>query len=167
MNRRTIAVLTLAVGMPGCAVIPASGGSAPSGETVRYELTPCFGACPVFSLTLEPDGTGLYQGGAFVADKGRHEFRATPAQLAAFRNRIDGARPKGTLQYDFDDCPGPMHTDAPAVVIDWGDMDRLNWNTGCRAPELVAREAALTQAWRELPVAQWVGESENRFDYGR
>lgn len=45
----------------------------PAGDVVSIQLerTPCFGACPVYHVTLHPDGTLIYEGTRFVDRKGK------------------------------------------------------------------------------------------------
>jgi hypothetical protein len=168
MRLITAAVATVA--LTGCTVIPssdpASTGTAP--ERVSFETTPCFGSCPVFSLTLNADGTGVYEGGRFVKTKGRHEFTAPPAQTRAFFDRIRPFRPDGEVTYNIGNCPGPAHTDASSIKVSWmssAATDSLDWNLGCRVEALQAIEPDLQNAWKELPLDDLVGTAENRFEY--
>lgn len=162
---RSIVILSAAV-LAGCATTSDAGKPAP--ESVSFEVTPCFGSCPVFSITVDRNGKGVYEGGRFVKVKGRHEFRASPAQLAAFFDRIEPFRPKGTKVYDYGHCPVPVSTDSPNVNVSWGSpqgSDALNWYLGCRVEELSKIEPDLYRAWKELPLDDLVGTSENRFEY--
>lgn len=167
--RLVFAVLATAV-LAGCTVVPSSGpastGRAP--DRVSFETTPCFGSCPVFSLTVNADGTGVYEGSRFVKTKGRHEFVASPAQTRAFFDRIRPFRPNGDVVYNMGNCPGPAHTDASSVRVGWTTGDRtdsLDWNLGCRVEALQAIQPDLRDAWKELALDDLVGTAENRFEY--
>jgi hypothetical protein len=164
---RLIAALA-AVSLAGCATTSGSGPEAP--RQVTFETTPCFGSCPVFSLTLDADGHGVYEGGRFVKSKGRHEFSASRAQVRAFFDRIRPFRPDGAASYDMANCLGPAHTDAPSVKVRWISAtraDALDWNLGCQVAALQAIEPDLQNAWQELPLDDLVGRAENRFEYDR
>jgi len=142
--------------------------SAERPQQVTFETTPCFGSCPVFSLTVYADGRGVYEGGRFVRTKGRHEFRASDGQIRAFLGRLEPFRPNGAVTYDISNCPGPAHTDAPTVRVRWiseSRADSLDWNQGCQVEALKAIEPDLQQAWQELPLDGLVGLAENRFEY--
>ena len=54
-------------------------------ETIRYETGPCFGACPVYTLTVSSDGRGVFEGRRHTAVAGIRNFAASPAQYAEFR----------------------------------------------------------------------------------
>jgi hypothetical protein len=111
---RRIAAIA-AVLLAGCATTSGAGSEPP--QQVTFETTPCFGGCPVFSLTLDADGHGVYEGGRFVKTTGRHEFSASRGQVGAFFDRIRPFRPDGAVRYDMAHCPGPAHTDAPSVNV--------------------------------------------------
>ncbi|HTM96378.1 MAG TPA: DUF6438 domain-containing protein [Croceibacterium sp.] len=163
---RWIAALA-AVSLAGCVTTTSGAGSEPPRQ-VTFETTPCFGSCPVFSLTLDADGHGVYEGGRFVKTKGRHEFSASAKQVRAFFDRIRPFRPAGAVRYDMANCPGPAHTDAPSVNVRWISAtraDSLDWNLGCRVDALQAIEPDLQNAWQELPLDDLVGRAENRFEY--
>ena len=155
-----------AVLLTGCATTSGANSEAP--KQVTFETTPCFGSCPVFSLTLDADGHGVYEGKRFVKTKGRHEFSASRAQVRAFFDRIRPFRPAGAVRYDMAGCPGPAHTDAPSVKVRWISAtraDSLDWNLGCQVEALKAIEPDLENAWQELPLDDLVGRADNRFEY--
>ncbi len=162
---RSIAILA-AVLLAACTTTSGAGSAAP--QSVAFETTPCFGSCPVFSMTLSADGHGTYEGGRFVKVKGRHEFTASPEQLRAFFDRIRPFRPHGEKRYDYGNCPVPVATDSPSVSVVWtssAGVDSLNWYLGCPVPALNAIEPDLYGAWKELPLGDLVGTAENRFEY--
>jgi hypothetical protein len=162
-------VALAAVSLAGCVTAPSGAGSEPPRQ-VTFETTPCFGSCPVFSLTLDADGHGIYQGGRFVKTKGRHEFSASPKQVRAFFDRLRPFRPRGAATYDMANCPGPAHTDAPSVKVRWISAtraDSLDWYLGCQVAALKDIEPDLQNAWQELPLDDLVGRAQNRFEYDR
>jgi hypothetical protein len=162
---RSIAILAAAL-LAGCTT--ASETNPAPAQSVRFEITPCFGSCPVFTMTISADGHGVYEGGRFVKVKGTHKFAATPAQVRAFFDRIRPFRPRGEKHYDYGNCPVPVATDSPSVHVSWtstSGSDSLNWYLGCRVPALNAIEPDLYGAWKELPLDDLVGTAENRFEY--
>jgi Domain of unknown function (DUF6438) len=144
--------------------VPAQPPAAALDETIRYETGPCFGACPVFSITVRPDGAGVFEGRRFTAVTGTRRFQATPAQLAAFAARLAPYRPaRGELRYEpgTPRCPRPV-TDLPSVDIRWTGAGRaaghLYFYFGCDPAAHKAMADALGNAPDALPVAALIGE---------
>ena len=48
---------------------------------ITLERTPCFGTCPVYTLTVQGDGTVVYEGKDFVKTKGRAEITITKEKV--------------------------------------------------------------------------------------
>ena len=65
--RRRMKALSLAIAVAlasaACATVP----PAASAQSISYETGPCFGACPVFRVTVSPDGSGTFEGRRFTA----------------------------------------------------------------------------------------------------
>lgn len=163
---RTMPLLALALIAAGCHEDRPRSAQTP--QSVDFETTPCFGSCPVFKIRLFSDGKGTYEGGRFVAQKGTHEFEATPEQVQAFYERVGKFRPKGAARYDMGHCSVPAHTDASSIEVVWRGPkgeDSLHWNLGCQDPKLSAIQPSLQEAWKELPLDDLVGTAENRFQY--
>ena len=108
------------------------------GDSIRYETGMCFGACPVYAVTLRPDGTGVFEGKRFTAVTGTREFRFTPQEYAAFAAKLAPYRPEsGTILYtpaDKAHC-AQSATDLPGVDVIWtraiGDSQTLSFYFGC------------------------------------
>jgi len=156
----TIALLMLAA---GCATPSGNGATPRSAETIRYETAPCFGACPVYAVTLSPDGTARFEGKRFTVATGEHAFTVTPDQLADFRRRLAPYRPAGgerRIAPGEADC-GPAMTDQPSVSVSWqgggAPPVSLSLYYGCAAPALKAMKAALRAAPDALPIAMMIG----------
>jgi hypothetical protein len=62
---------------------PAAAGPALADSSVRITLErgPCFGTCPVYSVTLDGSGAVLFEGRRFVADTGISTGRVPPARI--------------------------------------------------------------------------------------
>ncbi len=157
-----------AILLAGCATTPIESRAAP--ESVTFEETACFGSCPIFSFTLNADGSGTFEGTRFVAAKGEHRFTATPEQVKAFFARIERFRPSGAVEYGYANCSVPVRTDSPSVRVTWqgqgnGEADALSWYLGCAEPKVEKIKPDLYGAWQELPLGDLVGTKENRFEY--
>ena len=77
--RLTLALLLLTA----CSAIACSGGSrvdapgieGPPFDSLRLVQGPCFGTCPVYSLTVFPDGRAVFEGKQYARYRGRHLAR--------------------------------------------------------------------------------------------
>ena len=168
---RAASIASFALLLTACATTPAAPLTPDSSATIDYTVTPCFGWCPAFSLSVEADGDGTYEGQAFVAQRGKAQFAASEAEYAAFERRLAPFRPARSVTYGYENCEGLVHTDAPSVTITWREPGEepvtLDWYMGCRQPGLTENSDALYKAWQELPVDDLVGSDENRQTYGR
>ncbi|WP_157073682.1 DUF6438 domain-containing protein [Sphingomonas soli] len=108
------------------------------GDSIRYETGPCFGVCPVYVVTLRPDGTGIFEGKRFTAATGTREFKLSRSEYEAFAAKLAPYRPKsGTARYTPDNkalCRSAA-TDLPSADITWtraiGDSQSLAFYFGC------------------------------------
>ena len=83
MNKTSIQIFSLGFAAlcllmavwPGCKgnVKPSSAPGTWDELTIKLERTACFGACPVYSLTIRGNGSVLYEGKDFVRTKGTRE----------------------------------------------------------------------------------------------
>jgi hypothetical protein len=55
-------------------------------------VTPCFGTCPVFRVTLRSDGRADYHGDSYVATPGDRHARFAPARWSAIERALGRAR---------------------------------------------------------------------------
>ncbi|HEY9641961.1 MAG TPA: DUF6438 domain-containing protein [Coleofasciculaceae cyanobacterium] len=58
---------------------------------VSLERTACFGACPVYQLTVYGDGRVVYNGQAFVAVQGQRTAQISPEQVQKLVKAIEAA----------------------------------------------------------------------------
>ncbi|MEH3040148.1 MAG: DUF6438 domain-containing protein [Sphingomonas paucimobilis] len=129
-------------------------------ETISYETSPCFGTCPVYRVTIRPDGTGVFEGKRFTKVSGIREFRASPAQYRAFAARLQPYRPQGErlVQPGQPGCENAP-TDMPSVDVRWneasGASQHLSFYYGCRMREQAMNEA-LRSVPNELPIRQFI-----------
>lgn len=163
---RKVLIAGLVVALSGCVVMDASHPDdgrpvALESETIRYETAPCYGTCPVYAVTIAPDGKGTFEGKRFTALTGIKEFRATPAAYHAFAAKLAPYRPKDAetvLQPGQPGCENAP-TDMPSVDIVWseasGGRQHLNVYYGCGPQEM---RAGLRSAPAALPIAAFIGD---------
>jgi hypothetical protein len=163
---RKVLIAGLGVALSGCVVVDAShsGNGRPlaiESETIRYETAPCYGTCPVYAVTIAPDGKGTFEGKRFTAVTGVKEFQATPADYHTFAAKLAPYRPKDAetvLQPGQPGCENAP-TDMPSVDIVWselsGSRQHLNVYYGCGSQEM---RAGLRSAPDALPIAAFIGD---------
>ena len=163
---RRVLIAGLGVALSGCVVVDASnsGNGRPvaiESETIRYETAPCFGTCPVYAVTIAPDGKGTFEGKRFTAVTGVKEFRATPAAYRTFAAKLAPYRPKEAetvLQPGQPGCENAP-TDMPSADIVWSELSggrqHLNVYYGCGSQEM---RAGLRSAPEALPIAAFIGD---------
>jgi hypothetical protein len=141
--RQWMVIGAAALILAGCARdprpgLPPAGPVAIESDTIRYETAMCFGACPVYSVTLRPDGTGVFEGKRFTTVTGTREFKLSRAEYDAFAAKIAPYRPEsGTILYtpaNKAHC-AQVATDLPGVDVTWtraiGDSQTLSYYYGC------------------------------------
>lgn len=156
-----------ALALAGCV---GPGGGGPGGpvpvesDSISYETGPCFGACPVYAVTVRPDGTGLFVGKRFTTVTGEREFRLSRAQYDAFAAKLAPYRPgSGEVRYAHGEpnCRQAA-TDMPSVDIRWtraiGDSQALHYYFGCEMEKNRAMADAIGNAPDILPIEALIGE---------
>lgn len=149
--------------LSACATIdtPESGGPiALESETIRYETAPCFGTCPVYAITIKPDGQGTFEGKRFTAVTGIKKFQTTSAAYRAFASILAPYRPTENevlYQPGAPNCENAP-TDMPSVDVVWtelsGGLQHLNVYYGCGPQEM---RDALRSAPKALPLGSFIG----------
>ena len=129
-------------------------------ETISYSTGPCFGACPVYKVTISSDGRGVFEGVRFTALTGRRAFRATPAQWRAFRAKLEALHGHGTVELTDQRTCRVMATDMPSVEVVWSGALRpfaFRANYGCDRERYGWMFTHLQQAPGALPIADFIG----------
>ncbi|OLO05878.1 DUF6438 domain-containing protein [Salinicola socius] len=168
MKRQTACSLTTAITIllvAGCTQQPTrssveSAGSASPVTDIRYQVGPCHGTCPVYSVDIGADGTTRFSGEQFTAVDGERVRANDPERFALVRRQLSSWQPAMGTTIDTPDC-GPRATDLSHYTVTWtsreGQQAVLNHDSGCRAED--ARQ--LTDSLRSLPQAlgidSWVG----------
>jgi uncharacterized protein DUF6438 len=154
--------LLLTVAMAACATVPQAEAGRPV-ERLTYETGPCFGACPVYRVTIARDGEGLFEGRRFTAVTGERRFRVTPAQFEAFARQLAPLRPAaGDRRYSGESCAS-MATDLPSAEVIWdargGGRQSLYFYYGCDMERNRAIAERLSAAPSLLPIGDFIGSN--------
>ena len=156
------ASLAAACARPASSGSSAAAGQPPVDSAVRITLErgPCFGACPVYSVTLDGSGAILFEGRRFVADTGISTGNVPPARIDSLVAELTAGG-----YFDFADRyragePGCERyaTDLPSVITEvraGGRSNRIEHDHGCMdAPEaLTALEGRIDSV---AGVARWI-----------
>jgi hypothetical protein len=160
---RPALLLAAAVMVPQCRTArdPASGAATPPGDdrSITMERAPCYGTCPVYTVTVGGDGEVRFRGTANVAQAGERVARIPRARVDSLFRYVDSIafdRLDASYTYGTNVC-GAYVTDLPAVVVSVmrsGVTRRVRHDYGCEAAPGALRElhrrideTAGTQQW--------------------
>ena len=128
--------------------------------TIRYEAGGCYGTCPIFSVTVFANGTGIFVGREHVRVIGERRFRLSREALQAFANYVEPLRPaSGSI-------PRSARTecnvgDGPAPTIVWtgadGSSQSFCLGSHDEVPEPQLAFERLNKVVDLLPIGQFVG----------
>ncbi|MDT9599783.1 DUF6438 domain-containing protein [Sphingosinicella rhizophila] len=147
-------------GLAGCATIDGSASPEAAPASITYETGPCFGACPVYRVTVTVDGQGWFEGRRFTAVDGERRFSLSRAQYEAFARHLSPLRPDtGSIRYSGENCT-MMATDMPSASVEWkdpgGSVQNLYFYFGCDMEKNRALAERLRAAPELLPIAAFV-----------
>lgn len=153
-----LAVSTLAFMMAGCAQHLATTSADDLAE-IRYEVGPCYGTCPVYSVAVEADGTTRYTGERHTAVEGERMQAGNATAFRSLQERLAPMQPPmGTTQQTLD-CE-PRATDLPHYTVTWVNQDGaqavLEHDAGCHSENGRKRTEILKSLNAELGIENWV-----------
>ena len=132
-----------------------------TGAAITLERTPCFGGCPVYQISVSPEGLVTYEGRARVRRMGTASKRIAPAQVSALVSELERAgyfsfAPRYT---PAEPACGRYATDSPTAITSvhsGGRTHRIEHDYGCgSAPgALVVLERRIDEA---LGSSEWTG----------
>ena len=157
MRTWMMGLLVVGLALAGCTTTAGAAGAAEV-ESIVYETGPCFGACPVYRLTVSSDGSGLFEGRRFTTVTGERRFTVTPAQYRAFVRQLEPLRPEsGERLYSGEACD-MMATDLPSADVKWraagGAEQHLYFYYGCD----MERNRAIGERLRAAPDLLAIGD---------
>jgi hypothetical protein len=151
--------LVAAFASTACATVP----PADSVESISFETGPCFGACPVYRVTVNSEGGGTFEGRRFTAVTGTRSFRATPEQFRAFAARLAPLRPaSGERRLTGDACE-MMATDQPTTDVTWrsaASEQKFYFYYGCDMEKNRPIAERLDAAPGLLPIGEFIRNPE-------
>ena len=143
--RRFTGVAALA--LSACAAAPLSPDA-----RVTLRSGPCFGACPIYAVSLDASDVAVFEGERFVAQRGRHEQQLPAGTLAKLLSELDqlGAFELSPSYTPASKNCGLHATDHPSKRFELYDGKRrvsVQHDLGCRGapPELGKIEALIEE----------------------
>ena len=130
-------------------------------RSITYEAGPCFGRCPVYSVTIYSNGRATFTGRRFTAVEGIREFRVPAGTWLRFARHLESLRPRrpGEIRYSGDRCR-TMATDLPSARVTWtgqGGERSLYFYYGCDMERNRALAERLRRAPDLLPLGDFIG----------
>lgn len=159
VTSRTMTRLALVIAAGSALTLLGIARTAPAKiREITLERTPCFGTCPVYSLTLKEDGTAIYKGTRFVDRIGTYEGHFNPGdldRLASTMARLGGAKWKASYTANVTDLPSQI------VTIKTSSGKRTIREYGSTGPEglwafqeIIDGVGANVGKWRKLGQSQ-------------
>ncbi len=134
-------------------------GKAPAAITL--ERTPCYGSCPVYTLSIARSGAVQYEGTKFVQHAGPHNAQIPPAAVDSLLAELDAGGFFGFDERYTSGAPacGRYATDLPSVITSVTDSSRsrrVDHDHGCHdaPPELSKLESRIDEV---AGTARWTG----------
>lgn len=104
--------------------------------SLKMERSGCFNFCPVYKLTVQPDGKVLFEGIQDTSTKGRVESVLSKEKISEITAQIEKAiffSLKDSYTSVSDNCPS-WATDSPTVVLQInlnGNEKKITHSLGC------------------------------------
>ena len=120
----------------GCASTPQKSQDLAQ-ETIRYSTSPCFGACPIYSVEITPAGEVQFDGKQYTKVTGTQELKVDPSVYKKLQKELETYRPSTGANVKTTGCTETA-TDHPSSYFWWkgtdGTVTRLSHYTGCISP---------------------------------
>ncbi|MDN7131131.1 DUF6438 domain-containing protein [Halomonas sp. MC140] len=153
-----LAATALAFLMSGCAQHQAASSPDALAE-IRYQVGPCYGTCPVYSVAVEADGTTRFTGERHTAIEGERTQGGDSAMFNALQKRLAPWQPDMGATQQTLDCE-LRATDLPQYTVTWindeGEQAVLEHDTGCHSDSGRELTNTLRSLNKELNIEQWV-----------
>ncbi|HEX6434483.1 MAG TPA: DUF6438 domain-containing protein [Gemmatimonadales bacterium] len=165
MTRALALLLVIAACAPRKSATPTgdrpreAGGD--TGAAITLERTPCFGGCPVYRISVSPEGVVSYEGRASVRRVGAATKRIQPQRVSALLSELErGGYFSFAPRYTpAEPACGRYATDSPTAITTVTIEDRthrIEHDYGCGAAPgaLVVLERRIDEA---LGSSEWTG----------
>ena len=120
----------------GCATTPDQPQDTMQ-ETIRYSSSPCFGACPIYSVEVSPYGAVHFDGKQYTKVIGTQDLTVDPSVYKKLQQELKTYRPETGANVKTTGCVQTA-TDQPSAYFWWkrpdGTITRLSHYQGCISP---------------------------------
>ncbi len=141
-------------------------GPAPVADTISFSASACFGACPVYSVTVEPDGSAVLYPQKYTSVPGETRFTVTPLQYRKLRDSLAPFRPAtgGEKRIEPGKACLRMATDMPGYTIRWTRKGRkdtqLYYYGGCHDAQYTRLRAAIVTIPRTIDIEKMLNAGQ-------
>lgn len=133
----------------GCATTPDQPQDTMQ-ETIRYSSSPCFGACPIYSVEVSPSGAVHFDGKQYTKVIGTQDLTVDLSVYKKLQQELKTYRPETGANVKTTGCVQTA-TDQPSAYFWWkrpdGTVTRLSHYQGCISPA----NAELNKLIEKLP----------------
>jgi len=141
---------SLCFALGACSTISSNKSNSGSEETISYTTTRCFGTCPVYTVSIQPNGIVQFNGIMFTKVEGEKATKVSRDTYIKIANELKSFRPNTGDVVDNQDCDYKV-SDLQSVNIVWknknGVETKLNHYYGCMDDS----NKKLTQIIQKLP----------------
>ncbi|WP_438765611.1 DUF6438 domain-containing protein [Kushneria sp. TE3] len=129
--------------------------------SIRYDVGPCHGFCPVYSVEVRADGTTSFIGRQHTQVYGRQARQNGEQALTQLQRTLAPWQPVMNQQRESTGC-GARITDMSQYTVTWTGRDgrqaRLLHDGGCRSASALALTRLLDEAIPDrLGISSWIG----------
>lgn len=156
-----VALVACARREPAPAVVPEGGPADVEAPAVTLERTPCFGTCPVYTVSISPTGMVRFTGKHHVVHIGQATATIPAARVDSLLAELDAAGYFGFADDYVMSSPacGMYATDSPTVITSMtrvGKTKTIRHDRGCSAapPELSQLEQRIDEV---AETGRWTG----------
>jgi len=152
-------IISLLCGVVLSACVSATATPLPADTRISLERTACFGACPIYTVSITGDGQVTYNGRRFVRVTGDQRGTASAADVTHLVAMMDAAH-----FFDLQDAYRARVTDLPSQIITLERGGRTKTVTDYGG-EMIGMPHAVHEIEAEIDrvanTAQWVAHPES------
>jgi len=130
-----------------------------SQEIINYSTTECHGTCPIYSLSLSPDGKVIFNGLKYTNIQGIKEVKVTQETYNKIADQLNEYRPKTGESISDNNC-SKRATDHQFVNFVWlaksGTETKFEHYKGCMDESGRKLNSIIEQLPMELGVAELI-----------
>ena len=115
-----------------CSTVKMESDPKKASPVIVYSKGPCFGKCPIFTMTIYNTGLVKYYGRRYTTKNGKHEKML---DKAAYTDLVKSFRKNRFWR--FDDTYGMDLVDAPTTTISFSDNDKVGLSSSAVLKDVI------------------------------